>query len=316
MLTDPSSQNRSTEDLRALDAAHHFHPFTDHGALQTAERRVIAKADGVYLWDTDGNRLLDGMAGLWCTEVGHGRQEIVEAVRAQMSELSYYNTFFKTAHGPVIELSRVLSELTPPQFNMFFYGSGGSDSNDTIVRMVRTYWDLLGKPEKKTIISRVNAYHGSTVAAASLGGMAGIVFENRAAGGSAAELVRHGEIHHAVFDVGLGIVEPLGRSPVAHHPRCRRLDLHQADLASRSARIRAVIALNRNDGMGKGFGHAVGFGVAGDQFAVRTGGIAQAQTRSLDLAARNRPGGLVRGAGGLAARERKTKQGRRGSREN
>ena len=174
MLTDPSSQNRSTEDLRALDAAHHFHPFTDHGALQTAERRVIAKADGVYLWDTDGNRLLDGMAGLWCTEVGHGRQEIVEAVRAQMSELSYYNTFFKTAHGPVIELSRVLSELTPPQFNMFFYGSGGSDSNDTIVRMVRTYWDLLGKPEKKTIISRVNAYHGSTVAAASLGGMAGM----------------------------------------------------------------------------------------------------------------------------------------------
>ncbi len=163
--------NPSTEDLRALDAAHHFHPFTDHGALQPAERRVIARADGAYLWDTEGNRLLDGMAGLWCVQVGHGRQEIVEAVRAQMSELSYYNTFFKTAHGPVIELSRVLSELTPPQFNMFFYGSGGSDSNDTILRMVRTYWDILGKPEKKTVISRKNAYHGSTIAGASLGGM-------------------------------------------------------------------------------------------------------------------------------------------------
>ena len=182
--------NLSTDDLRALDAAHHLHPFTDHGALGLAERRVIARADGVWLWDTEGNRMLDGMAGLWCVEVGHGRQEIVEAVRAQMSELSYYNTFFKTAHAPVIELSKVLTELTPPQFNMFFYGSSGSDSNDTIVRMVRTYWDLMGKPDKKTILSRVNAYHGSTVAAASLGGMAG----------------QHGQSGLPVPGPGLGVV--------------------------------------------------------------------------------------------------------------
>lgn len=164
--------NRSTDDLRALDAAHHLHPFTDHGALAPAERRIITRADGVWLWDSEGNRMLDGMAGLWCVQVGHGRQEIVEAVRAQMSELAYYNTFFKTSHEPVIELSRLLAELTPPQFEMFFFGSSGSDANDTILRMVRTYWDIMGRPDKKTVISRRNAYHGSTVAGASLGGMA------------------------------------------------------------------------------------------------------------------------------------------------
>ena len=166
--------NLSTADLRQKDAAHHFHPFTDHKTLGLDERRVIVRADGVWMWDSDGNRILDGMAGLWCVNVGHGRQEIVEAVRAQMSELSYYNTFFKTTTLPAIELSEMLAEITPPQFNMAFFGSSGSDGNDTVVRMVRTYWQLLGKPEKKIILSRVNAYHGSTVAAAALGGMAGM----------------------------------------------------------------------------------------------------------------------------------------------
>jgi len=166
--------NLSTADLRQKDAAHHFHPFTDHKTLGLDERRVIVRADGVWMWDSDGNRILDGMAGLWCVNVGHGRQEIVEAVRAQMSELSYYNTFFKTTTLPAIELSEMLAEITPPQFNMAFFGSSGSDGNDTVVRMVRTYWQLLGKPEKKVILSRFNAYHGSTVAAAALGGMAGM----------------------------------------------------------------------------------------------------------------------------------------------
>ncbi len=167
-------RNTSTDDLRALDAAHHLHPFTDHGALKLQERRVIVRAEGVWLWDSDGNRILDGMAGLWCCNIGHGRPEIAAAVQAQMAELSYYNTFFKTTHEPVIRLSQMLAEVTPPQFNMFFYGSSGSDSNDTILRLVRTYWDWLGKPEKKTVISRKNAYHGSSIAGASLGGMTGM----------------------------------------------------------------------------------------------------------------------------------------------
>lgn len=166
--------NVSSHDLKVLDHKHHLHPFTDHGALGVDERRVITRADGVWLWDSDGNRLLDGMAGLWCVNVGHGRQEIGEAVRAQMSELSYYNTFFKTTHPPVIELSEMIADLAPDHMNMVFYGGSGSDANDTIFRLVRYYWDLMGKPEKKTIIARNNAYHGSTVAGASLGGMGGM----------------------------------------------------------------------------------------------------------------------------------------------
>ncbi len=166
--------NVSSHDLKVADRKHHLHPFTDHGNLGVEDRRVIAKADGVWLWDTDGNRIMDGMAGLWCVNVGHGRQEIVEAVRAQMSELSYYNTFFKTTHPPVIELSEMIAGLAPEHMNMVFYGGSGSDANDTVLRMVRTYWDIKGQPSKKTIISRKNAYHGSTVAGASLSGMSGM----------------------------------------------------------------------------------------------------------------------------------------------
>ncbi|MDF1608977.1 aspartate aminotransferase family protein [Hoeflea sp. YIM 152468] len=163
--------NVSSHDLKVSDHKHHLHPFTDHGALEIDERRVITRADGVWLWDTDGNRMLDGMAGLWCVNVGHGRQEIVEAVRAQMSELSYYNTFFKTTHPPVIELSSVLADLAPDNINMVMYAGSGSEANDTILRLVRTYWALQGQPAKKVVISRKNAYHGSTLAGASLGGM-------------------------------------------------------------------------------------------------------------------------------------------------
>jgi putrescine---pyruvate transaminase len=164
--------NISTADLQALDRAHHLHPFTDHGNLPGSDRRIIARADGVWLWDSQGNRLLDGMAGLWCMNVGHGRSEIIEAVRAQMYELSYYNTFFKTSHEPAVLLAERLVGLLPENINMVFFGSSGSESNDTVLRMARHYWQRLGKPRKATVISRRNAYHGSTIAAASLGGMA------------------------------------------------------------------------------------------------------------------------------------------------
>lgn len=161
-----------TAALRELDARHHLHPFTDHGALRAEGSRVIVRGEGVWLTDSDGNRIMDGMAGLWNVQVGHGRHEIVDAVATQMRELSYYNTFFKTTHPPVVALSHKLAELAPEPYNQFFYVSSGSEANDTALRLVRHYWDLQGKPEKKTIITRWNAYHGSTVAGASLGGMA------------------------------------------------------------------------------------------------------------------------------------------------
>ena len=160
-----------TTALREADARHHWHPFTDTASLNEEGARVIVSADGIWLTDSDGNRTLDGMAGLWCTNIGHGRPEIAEAVQAQMQELSYYNTFFKTTHPPVVKLAEMLAEVTPPHIKRVFFTSSGSEANDTVMRMVRTYWQTLGKPEKQTIISRHNAYHGSTVAAASLGGM-------------------------------------------------------------------------------------------------------------------------------------------------
>jgi putrescine aminotransferase len=168
----PSIPSRSTAEWQALDAAHYIHPFTDHAALSRKGTRIITRADGVYLFDSDGRKILDGMSGLWCVNLGYGRRELAEVAYQQMLELPYYNSFFQAAHPPAIELARVLAEVTPPQFNHVFFTGSGSEANDTVVRTVRRYWDLLGQPQRSVIISRTNAYHGSTMAGASLGGMA------------------------------------------------------------------------------------------------------------------------------------------------
>ena len=168
----PLSDGDLSAHYRALDAAHHVHPFSDMGSLNREGSRVIVSAEGVRLRDSDGHTLIDGMAGLWCVNVGYGRQELIDAATAQMQTLPYYNTFFKTTHPPVIALSALLASLTPPPFNRFFYCSGGSEAIDTMLRIVYRYWQTQGQPEKKFIIARKNGYHGSTIAGASLGGMA------------------------------------------------------------------------------------------------------------------------------------------------
>ena len=157
--------------MQALDAQHHLHPFTDTRALNAKGTRVIKRAEGVYLWDSDGNRFLDGMAGLWCVNVGYGRREILDAAYRQMEQLPYYNSFFQTSHPPAIELAARIAEVTPDGFNRVFFCGSGSEANDTVVRMVRHYWAARGEPARQVIISRENAYHGSTMAGASLGGM-------------------------------------------------------------------------------------------------------------------------------------------------
>jgi len=161
----------STEQLRALDTAHYLHPFTDYKQLGRKGSRVITRAEGVYLWDSDDNQILDGMAGLWCVNVGYGRKELADAAYQQMLELPYYNSFFQTSTPPAIELAALLAEVTPAHLNRVFFTGSGSEANDTVVRMVRHYWAAQGKPDKTVIISRENAYHGSTMAGASLGGM-------------------------------------------------------------------------------------------------------------------------------------------------
>ena len=167
-----------TERIQALDREHYLHPFTDFKDLATRGARVITRSEGIYVWDSEGNKILDGMSGLWCVNVGYGRKELADAAHQQMMALPYYNSFFQTTNVPAVELAATLARLIPKagdrSFKHVFYSSSGSESNDSNVRMVRRYWDLLGQPQRKTIIGRINGYHGSTMAGASLGGMSGM----------------------------------------------------------------------------------------------------------------------------------------------
>ena len=167
-----------TQHIQALDSAHFLHPFTDFKDLSTRGARVITEAKDIYVWDSEGKRMLDAMSGLWCVNVGYGRKELADAAHAQMMQLPYYNSFFQTTNVPATTLAAKLASLAPTvgerSFEHVFYSSSGSESNDSNVRMVRRYWDLLGQPERKVIIGRVNGYHGSTMAGASLGGMSGM----------------------------------------------------------------------------------------------------------------------------------------------
>jgi putrescine aminotransferase len=164
-------RNFSTAQLQAIDAAHHLHPFTDHKDLRQAGTRVISRAQGAFVYDTDGNEILDAMAGLWCVNIGYGRDELAEVAAEQMKELPYYNNFFRCTTPTPTLLARKLAEIAPTNVNQCFFGSSGSESNDTALRLVRHYWVLQGKPDKNIIISRNWAYHGSTITGASLGGM-------------------------------------------------------------------------------------------------------------------------------------------------
>ena len=160
-----------TAAIQKLDTAHYMHPFTDHKALGAKGARVMVRGEGIYLWDSEGNKILDGMSGLWCVNVGYGRKSISDAVYRQMETLPFYNSFFNTTNVPAVLLANKLSAISPPQFNHVYFTGSGSEANDTNLRMVRRYWDVLGYKERHTIISRHNSYHGSTVAGASLGGM-------------------------------------------------------------------------------------------------------------------------------------------------
>ncbi|WP_394172146.1 aspartate aminotransferase family protein [Thalassotalea litorea] len=157
--------------LQQLNNAHHLQPFSDNKALAKSGPRIIERAQGVYFYDSNGNKFLDGMAGLWCVNLGYGRKELADVAHQQMNQLPYYNLFFQTTTTPTTKLASKIAELAPAHMNRVFFTGSGSEANDTNFRMVRRYWDLKGQPNKKTFISRTNAYHGSTVAGASLGGM-------------------------------------------------------------------------------------------------------------------------------------------------
>jgi putrescine aminotransferase len=170
-----ASNSVNTALIQTLDREHFLHPFTDFKDLAARGSRVIIRGEGIYVWDSEGQKMLDAMSGLWCVNVGYGRKELADAAYQQMMTLPYYNSFFQTTNVPAVQLAARLAALAPKvdgrAFEHVFYSSSGSESNDSNVRMVRRYWDLLGQPQRKVIIGRNNGYHGSTMAGASLSGM-------------------------------------------------------------------------------------------------------------------------------------------------
>jgi putrescine aminotransferase len=162
---------RDTADWRRADAAHLVHPFSDAAELAARGVRVIERADGIYVWDTDGKRILDAMSGLWCVNAGYGQPALIAAAHEQLQRLPFYNLFFQTSTPPAIALAEKLASIAPPGFERVFFTNSGSEGNDTVLRLVWRYWALQGQPQRRVVISRVNAYHGSTLAGASLGGM-------------------------------------------------------------------------------------------------------------------------------------------------
>jgi putrescine aminotransferase len=163
--------DRNTKRWQSLDAAHHIHPFTQTEALAREGARVITRAKGIYLWDSEGERLIDGMSGLWCVQIGYGNREVAQAGYEALKQLPYYNHFFKTTNPWTIELATRLSALLPEGHTRVLFADSGSEANDTALKLIRYYWNLRGRPEKKIHLSRQLSYHGVTMAAASLSGL-------------------------------------------------------------------------------------------------------------------------------------------------
>jgi putrescine aminotransferase len=160
-----------TRHIRELDSAHHLHPFTTHHDLRAKGPRVVTSAEGVYIHDSEGNRILDGMAGLWCVQLGYGDEDLARVAYDTLKKLSYYNLFFQTTTPYAAELAALIATKTPPGVNQLLFSSSGSEAVDSAIKLIWYYWNLTGKPSKKAIISRERAYHGSTIGGASLSGL-------------------------------------------------------------------------------------------------------------------------------------------------
>ena len=160
-----------TQDIWQKDKDHFIHPWTDFSTFQEQGSLVVAESEGAYIFDSDGRRYLDGIGGLWCVNVGYGRAEIGQAMAEQATKMTYYSSFGHHTTIPVAELSAKLASLAPGPLNHVLYGSGGSMANDTTVRLVHFYFNQLGMPDKKMIITRENGYHGSTYLAMSMTGI-------------------------------------------------------------------------------------------------------------------------------------------------
>ena len=161
----PSPKPPVTEWARR-DAAHLMHPVTPPADVERGEIRVVVEGDGWMITDDRGRRLIDGFAGLWCVAVGHGRPEIIAAVKEQMETLEYFTTFHGQSHPKAIELAEKLPSLLPPEYglNHVMFSSGGSEANETNIKLVRMYWAVQGQERRFVVVGRNHGYHGLTIA--------------------------------------------------------------------------------------------------------------------------------------------------------
>lgn len=164
--------SNSNRNLKQIDANSILHPATNANEFAKTGSKIMQSGDGIYLNDTDGNTLIDAVAGLWCVNVGYGRKEMADAMSQAAQNMGYYHTFTGMSNVPQIELAERLLELAPNNMSKVFFASGGSDGNDSLMKIVWYYHNLIGKPEKRKIISRWQAYHGTSIATASLTGLA------------------------------------------------------------------------------------------------------------------------------------------------
>ena len=153
------------------DRAHVIHPYTDFATFQDEGSHVISSSAGCYVTDIEGNEYLDAIAGLWCTNIGHGRVDMAEAIARQVAKMQYYNPFGHTTNEPAAVLAEKMAQLTPGSLNHVYFTCGGSTANDSAIRVIHYYNNLREKPNKKHVISRNNGYHGSTYVAANLTGI-------------------------------------------------------------------------------------------------------------------------------------------------
>ena len=157
--------------IESRDLRHLLHPNTNLKLYHQTGPMVLERARGIYVWDNQGRQLLDGLAGLWCTALGYGEEELIRAAEEQLRKLSYSPLFVGRTNEPSVLLAEKLKAMVPFDAGRVFFGLSGSDANDTQIKLIWYCHNLIGKPEKKKIISRWQGYHGTTIGAGSLTGL-------------------------------------------------------------------------------------------------------------------------------------------------
>ena len=244
MNTQPLS-NWQTRDIESV-----LHPYTPLHKLTETGPLVMGHGKGVYLYDTQGKGYIEGMSGLWCAGLGFGDEEMIEAANEQMRTLPYYHLFGGKGMEPAIELAEKLKEIAPVPISKVFYTSSGSEANDTQVKLAWYMNNALGRPKKKKIISRIKAYHGVTVMAASLTGLPG----NHKGWDLPVDRVLHTDCPHfyRFGQEGESEAEFVARSAVLErYDRTRRTGndrrLHRRAGHGRGRRHRSAVRLFRGD---------------------------------------------------------------------